>query len=536
MAKAVKIIPAKPVRMVDGLAQNAKKRACAYCRVSTDSKEQENSYESQIAYYTDYIKKRNDWTYVDVFADEGISGTSTKNRDEFKRMISDCEAGKIDIIITKSISRFARNTLDCLGYVRKLRDKGIAVFFEKENIDTLDTKGEVLLTILSSLAQDESRNISENCKWGIIRQFQNGKVLVNTSRFLGYDKDENGELIVNKDEAKIVKRIYNEYLEGKSYQSIANGLMRDGIKTGTGNTKWWDSTISGILTNEKYHGDVLLQKTYTVDFLNHKRVRNNGIAQQYYIEQNHEPIISKEMFDKVQDEKERRALIKGNLVGDRHKYTSKYAFSGKVFCGNCGNIFKRRTWNSNCKYKKVVWQCKTYVVDGKQACDAKAVDEQVLKDAFVRMFNKINENKNGFIKTLVDNIEEVLAVTVSNQVVDEVDGKIEVLKEDIKGLVKLQVRNQIDDSVYNEEYMRISTELEELRGQRAEFDRQNNIGNDYRARLSVIIETLNSWQGLLVEFSDEIFNALVEKIEIISPSHFVFVLKSGMRVKENTIL
>ena len=312
--------------------------------------------------------------------------------------------------------------------------------------------------------------------------------------------------------------------------------MRDGIKTGTGNTKWWDSTINGILTNEKYHGDVLLQKTYTVDFLNHKRVRNNGIAQQYYIEQNHEPIISKEMFDKVQDEKERRALLKGNLVGDRHKYTSKYPFSGKVFCGNCGNIFKRRTWNSNCKYKKVVWQCKTYVMDGKEACDAKAVDESVLQDAFVRMFNKINENKSEFIATLMENIEEVLAVTTSNQVVDEVDSKIEVLKEDLKGLVKLQVRNQIDDAVYNEEYERIYTELGELREQRAELDRQNNIGKDYKERLNVIIETLNSWQGLLVEFSDEIFNALVEKIEISSPTHFVFVLKSGMRVEENITL
>ena len=250
------------------------------------------------------------------------------------------------------------------------------------------------------------------------------------------------------------------------------------------------------------------------------------------IEQNHESIISKEMFDRVQDEKERRALLKGNLVGDRHRYTSKYPFSGKVICGNCGNTFKRRTWNSKSKYKKVVWQCKTYVVDGRSACDAKAVDEQVLMDAFVRMFNRINENKDGFIKTLIDNIEKVLAETASNQLVEEIDNKIEVLKEDLKGFIKLQVRNQIDDAVYNEEYNRISTELEELREQRAEYDRQNNIGRDYRERLNVIIETLNGQQGLLVEFSDGIFNALVEKIEVISPTHFVFELKSGMRVEE----
>ncbi len=206
-AKKVTPIPAKPAQQIKGLPDNIKKRACAYCRVSTDSEEQENSYESQVNYYTAYIKSKPDLTYVDTYADEGISGTSTKKRDEFKRMIEDCMKGKIDIIITESISRFARNTLDCIRYVRKLKEKGIAVFFEKENINTLESHGEVLLTILSSLAQDESRSISENVKWGIARQFQSGRVLVNTTRFLGYDKDEHGELIINDEQAKIVRRI-----------------------------------------------------------------------------------------------------------------------------------------------------------------------------------------------------------------------------------------------------------------------------------------------------------------------------------------
>ncbi|SFG92447.1 Site-specific DNA recombinase [Desulfotomaculum arcticum] len=228
MAKNIRVLPALAPQEINGLPENVKKRACAYCRVSTDSKEQESSYESQVNYYIAYIRNNPDWTFVDIYADEGISGTSTKKRDDFNRMINDCMKGKIDIVITKSISRFARNTLDCLNNVRKLKNKGIAVFFEKENINTLDTTGEVLLTILSSLAQDESRSISENVKWGIARQFQSGRVLVNTTRFLGYDKDENGELIINEEEAKIVRRIFIEYLEGKSYNAIAKGLMADG--------------------------------------------------------------------------------------------------------------------------------------------------------------------------------------------------------------------------------------------------------------------------------------------------------------------
>lgn len=530
--KKISVIPAKPAQMINGLPENTKLRVCAYCRVSSDNPEQDSSYDSQIIYYTDYINKKKEWIMVDVYADDGISGTSTKKRTDFNRMIQDCMDGKIDKIITKSISRFARNTLDCLNNVRKLKEKGVSVFFEKENIDTLDSKGEVLLTILSSLAQDESRNISENCRWGIIRQFENGRVLVNTTRFLGYDKNEDGELIINEKEAEIVRRIFREYLEGKSYNAIAKGLMDDAINTGAGNKKWWDSTVAGILANEKYYGDVILQKTITVDFLAHKRVDNKGQAQQYLIEGNHKPIISREIFEKVQDEKERRALLIGNLAGDRHKYTSKYPFSGKVICGDCGNIFKRRTWNSTNISKKVVWQCKTYITEGKDACNAKAVDESVLMDAFVRVFNRLYENRDALIKTLTDNIEKVIMKKASTKEIKALDKKVEKLKTELKGLVQFQVKNGMDDEVYKEEYLRLSSELEELRKRRVEFDKQDSINEALRRRVNDIVKTINSRKELLEEFDENIFNALVEKIEIISPTHFVFVLKSGMRVEE----
>jgi site-specific DNA recombinase len=535
MAKVLKnvvIVPVRSLELVDGIQQVAKKRVAAYCRVSTDSEEQLNSYEAQVTYYGKLIHEKAEWEYVDVYADEGTTGTNTKHRLEFHRMITDALAGKMDMIITKSISRFARNTEDCLRFVRQLKNKGVAVYFEKENINTLDSAGEVLLTILSSLAQDESRNISENSKWGIVRKFQEGKVVCNTTRFLGYDKDEFKELVINGEEAVIVRRIFQEYIEGKSYQSIAKGLMNDEIETVTGNKKWWDSSITLILTNEKYYGALLQQKTVTLDFLTHKRVKNKGQEKKYLIEDNHEPIISKEMFELVQNEKERRALLKGNLVGDRNKYSSKYAFSGKVFCGCCDANFKRRTWNSNNISKKVVWQCKTYVNEGKAACDAKAVDEYVLQEAFVRIFNRLKEDKSNFIQTMNANIEKVLSKRESHEPLQEIEKRIDHLKEELKGLIKLKLRGNMDEMVYNEENERITHELDGHRKRKLELEKEEGRKGQYKERVQEIIQVINEQQGLLKKFDDDIFNALVEKIVLLSPTHFCFILKSGLRMDE----
>ena len=264
----VMVIPARR-QVGNTVKQSAQKklRVAAYCRVSTDSEEQETSYEAQVTHYTEYIQKNPEWELAGIFADDGISGTNTKKRDEFNRMIDECMAGNIDMVITKSISRFARNTLDCLQYIRQLKDKNIPVYFEKEAINTLDAKGEVLITIMASLAQQESQSMSQNIKLGLQYRYQQGKVQVNHNRFLGYTKDDNGHLIIDPEQAEIVKRIYREYLEGSSMDKIAYGLMADGILTGAGKTKWHTSTINKILRNEKYMGDALLQKTYTTDFL-----------------------------------------------------------------------------------------------------------------------------------------------------------------------------------------------------------------------------------------------------------------------------
>lgn len=246
-------------------------RVAAYCRVSTDQEEQLLSYENQVTYYTKYIKQCEDYEFAGVYADEGISGTSTRKREEFQRMIADCNAGKIDLIITKSISRFARNTKDCLEFCRQLKNNGTGIYFEKENINTLESQGEVLLTILSSLVQEESRTISENSKWGIQRRMEQGFVIVNTNKFTGYDRDKNGNLVINKKQAKVVERIYKEYMEGRTVDYIARRLEKDEVKNWEDRVYWAPSTVQKILCNEKYKGDALLQKTYTVDYLNKKR-------------------------------------------------------------------------------------------------------------------------------------------------------------------------------------------------------------------------------------------------------------------------
>lgn len=332
-SKNITMIPARK-RVGSTVRKDAKPklRVAAYCRVSTDSDEQASSYEKQVEHYTDFIKANAEWEFAGIYADDGISGTNTKKREEFNRMIEDCMAGRIDMIITKSISRFARNTLDCLKYIRQLKEKNIPVFFEKENINTMDSKGEVLLTIMASLAQQESESLSKNVKLGLQFRYQNGEVQINHNRFLGYTKDENGHLIIEPEEAEIVKRIYREYFEGKSLKQIGDGLMKDGILTAAKKPTWRPEPIKKILQNEKYIGDALLQKTYTVDVLTKKRVKNNGIMPQYYVENNHEPIIPRDLYMQVQEEILRRANLHSGANRKKRVYSSKYALSSICYC------------------------------------------------------------------------------------------------------------------------------------------------------------------------------------------------------------
>lgn len=380
----------------------------AYCRVSTEQLEQLSSYEAQVAYYTAFITNHPDYDMAGIYADEGISGTNTKKREQFNKMIEDCKAGKIDMIITKSISRFARNTLDTLNYVRTLKELGIGVIFEKENINTLDSKGEVLLTILSSLAQEESNNLSQISTWGIRRRFEQGKVTINEKKFLGYDKDANGNLIINEKQAKIVRRIYKDYLDGKGTNRIARSLEEEKVPGWNGKVKWYESTISSILSNEKYKGDALLQKTYTVDFLTKKRSENKGEIPQFYVEESHPAIIDKEMWEAVQLEKERRRTFteKHKLQKIDHGLKDN-PMAGKVICGDCGRAFGRRTWNGmDENLKRKVWFCNgRYAEKGMRVCNNKHIDDKFLNQAFIDAFNIMVENKDYFIEKWQENLK-----------------------------------------------------------------------------------------------------------------------------------
>lgn len=300
MKKKITVIPPDPKYDIRIKPEQKKLKVAAYCRVSTRFEEQEQSYEAQVEYYTKKIREAPNWSFVEVYADQGKTATDMKHRDNFNRMLEDCYGGKIDMIITKSISRFARNTIDFLRVIRELKELHIRIVFEKENIDTLDSTGELLITILSSQAQEESRNLSENTRWGIVRKYEKGIVHVNHNKFLGYTKGNDGELVIVPEEAEIVKKIFALYLEGYGVYNIAKILEYQGVITTTGKTKWHGGTIHKMLKCEKYIGDALLQKTYTIDYLTHKRVKNNGYVPQYYITDNHEPIISREDFEKVQ--------------------------------------------------------------------------------------------------------------------------------------------------------------------------------------------------------------------------------------------
>ncbi|GAA0753461.1 recombinase family protein [Clostridium sartagoforme] len=366
------------VRIIEPIqkVQKVKKKVCAYARVSTDNDKQGESLENQIQYYENIISNNPDYEYVGVFADRGVTGT-TENRPEFQRMLELCRNKNIDLIITKSISRFARNTAIMLQIVRELKDIGVEVRFEKENINTLSGDGELMLTVLSSFAQEESKNVSDNLKWRARKKFEQGELIINTTRFLGYDKDEYGDLVINPKEAEVVKRIFNEYLSGKGGFAIAKELNADGVPT-IGGTSWHDTTILGILKNEKYKGDAILQKYYTPDHLKKGSVRNKGVIDSYYIEDNHSPIISREMWEQVQEEIKRRAEAKGNVAGYTDKYTKRYPLTGMLYCSKCGFSLRRRTWNSKLNCKKIVWQCSNYIKNGKDACQGTVIEDEVL--------------------------------------------------------------------------------------------------------------------------------------------------------------
>ena len=385
--KNITVIPPDPKYDTRIRIEHKTLNVAAYCRVSTRFEQQENSYEAQIAYYTRKIGMNKSWSCAGIYADEGKAATGTKFRDSFNDMIEDCYAGKIDLILTKSISRFARNTVDCLRIIRELKERQIRILFEKENIDTMDNTGELLITILSSQAQEESRNLSENTRWGIVRKFEQGIVQVNHNKFMGYTKNAEGKLVIVPEEADVIRKIFDLYAQGIGIYKIAKTLEDEGIKTATGLSKWHSSTIHKMLQCEKYIGDAILQKTYTIDFLTKKKVLNNGYVKKYYVRNSHEAIISKEQFYQVQEELKRRSCT--GEINIRKRYSSAYPLSGIIICGKCNGIYTRVTWQKK-NDKIYVWRCRERLKTGAIFCKRSAtVKESGMIKLLIELFNSI---------------------------------------------------------------------------------------------------------------------------------------------------
>lgn len=526
--KSITVIPATvPKFSSQRTTEGTKRRVAAYARVSTDNEEQATSYEAQIDYYMRLISERSDWTYVDVYSDDGISGTSTKHRDGFNRMIKDALDGKIDLIVTKSISRFARNTVDTLTTVRKLKEKGIEVYFEKENIYTLDSKGELLITIMSSIAQEESRSISENVTWGKRKQFSDGKFYLPYKRFLGYEKGEDGFPKIVEEEAVIVRRIYQMYLEGATTSTIAIALTDDGIPTPGGNgTQWHPSTVNSILKNEKYKGDALLQKCYTVDFLSKKRKPNEGEVQQYYVTGSHEAIVSPEVFDLVQYEISRRK-------SHGQRYSSASIFSTRIVCGECGGYFGSKVWQSNNKYRKVVWRCneKYKNADGYAACHTPHLSEDEIKNAFIGAFNSCIKNK----KEIIAACEEAIATICDTR---QLDDEIERLNEECSITAEL-IRKCIDENahvsvkpeVYEEKYRSLLERYEAAKEQLDKLENELTERKSKKQKIDIFLKELSKKKELLTEFDEGLWSIMVDTMTVYSKERVVFKFRDGSMVE-----
>lgn len=492
-----------------------KRRVAAYARVSTDQDEQFTSYETQIDYYTKYIKANDEWEFSNVYTDEGISGASTKRRDGFKQMIEDALKGKIDLIVTKSISRFARNTVDALVNIRKLKDKGVEVFFEKENIYTFGTGGVLLLTIMSSIVQEESRSISENVTWGKRKAFQDGKVALPYKCFLGYKKGENGLPEIEPEGAKIVRRIYRMFIEGKSQSTIASTLTKEGVPTPSGKTKWQYNVVDSILRNEKYKGSALLQKKYTVDFLTKKLKKNNGEVAQYYVEDSHPAIIKPDEWELVQAELELNNQVRshGNNV-----------LCGRVICADCGSIYGPKVWHSNDIYRHVVWQCNNRFNGNK--CTTPTLDEETIKNAYLKALNILLNDKELLISNLLLVKEKLLDVNLSKPMEQ---AKNEMLV--VSGLCEQHIFNkekkQMKYEAYMEEYVDLVKRFTEAQDKYNKLMAEQIDRNRQSIKLQAFINEIKATDTLNLEFNDKLFNLTIINIKIYKDSHLKFNFKDG---------
>lgn len=528
------IIPPKPEA-----AQASKRqlRVAAYCRVSTDDEEQLTSYEAQKNYYTDKIMTNKEWTMAGIFADEGITGTSARKRPEFLRMIRQCKQGKIDIILTKSISRFARNTVDCLNYIRALKELGIAVIFEKENINTLEADSEILITMLGAFAQSESESISSNVRWGKRQAMKEGKATIQYKYLYGYRKGADGKPEIIPEQAEVVRRIYDLFLSGTSIRDIKEYLEQNNIRNVDGEVKWARNAINSILTNEKYCGDVLLQKTYIDDCINKKVKKNTGQLPMYLVQNHHEGIISREIFDAAQAELARRnagkSPSKKNAPTGRSRYSSKYALTDRLYCGECGTRYQRCTWRNHDGSKRIVWRCVSRVDYGHKYChNSPTLDEVPLQNAILAAINKSASEKSNIVYLLNSAMEKELA-PISGQAlsISDIEHRLEELKAEFDKLL-VKAANIEDQSALNDRFRSVLQEQTELKLKRDEL--QNAlINNDaLPQRMTACKQALDAVPATITEWDEALIRQVVDSVRVDVDGTISVTLKSGKTVLE----
>ena len=469
-------------------------------------------------YYSSYISSRSDWEFVGMYSDEGITATSTKHRDGFNRMIEDALAGKFNLIITKSFSRFARNTVDSLTTVRKLKDKGVEIYFEKENIWTLDSKGELLITIMSSLAQEESRSISENTTWGKRKAFADGKASVTYTRFLGYDKG----FVINEEEADTVRLIYKLFLMGLSFYAITKELERRGRKAPSGSNSWHISTVRSILTNEKYRGDALLQKEFTVDFLQKKRKKNEGEIPQYYVEGHHEPIIPPSTFKLVQAELQRRN-------SDGKRYSGVSVFTSKIKCGECGGWYGSKVWHSNDKYRKVVYRC-----NGKYKGDCKCGTPHLTEDEIKALFLKALNTLFGIKDEVVGNLTELRGMVSDTTMLTEererASQEAAAIEEELRTLIAENARVAQDQDEYDRKFREAYGRYEQRLGRMEEINAEISEKDALAERIRNFIDRLLNLDGEQTAFDEQLWGGIVEYMTVYEDKKVTFTFVGGIEV------
>lgn len=518
LERRVRVIPATKTQGAIHSTHDGKKRVAAYCRVSTDSEEQLNSYEAQKSYYTQKIGESPDWEMAGIYADEGISGTSMKKRTEFKKMITACKRGRIDLIITKSLSRFARNTVDCLETVRLLKANGIGVYFEKENINTLTESSEFLITLFSGFAQAESESLSKNVAWGWRKSAEAGNVYFQYKRMLGYRKGADGQPEIVPEEAEIIRRIYRRYLAGCSLGQIKLELEQDDIPTAQKVERWSSAVIHNILTNEKYMGDALLQKTYITDCITKKVKKNMGERPMYYVENNHPAIISRETFDQVQKEMTRRSskrkVLQKSGKTELGKYSGKYALTELLVCGECGSPYKRVTWARNGK-KRIVWRCVSRLEFGTKYChNSPTLDASRLHNAILAAMNEYAAIRQEVCPDVLAMVEEAKrAMSQAGAMLLELKKRMDAVSREQSDVLDRLLANMADAEL-NARMKALTDEKESLKAQILKAQQKEVSMAEQAAKRQQMWDSLMECSAGYTEFDDEFVRQIIQKITV----------------------